>query len=244
MDDQNPEGAGSKPPQPIADPGARRLSRLQVFLDVVYALVFFRMINYLPASEDMRWADSRWGLLQLLADHRDELLRIVVGVGLTLLYWNQNNKLFVRLARTDGTHAVLALLQLTFVCLFVYFAISDPGLRGGPSSPALQSASLASAGFLGLIGWRYAVDHRLTVEGLRADEVVRISRSGLLEPATALLTLPLAWVDPIVWTLGWVVLPFALEALRRRTPHLGQRRSTSAPAAHAGSAGRWGDQTG
>lgn len=229
MDETIPE-CGATPRGPRSEAGARRLRRLEVFLDVVYALVFFRMINYLPASENMRWAGSRWGLLQLLVDNREELLRIVVGIGLTLIYWNLNNKLFARLARTDGKHAVMALVQLVFVCLFVYFAISDPSLQGGPSAPALQSASLGVAGLLGLIGWRYAVRHGLTTESVTSEEAAQVSRSGLLEPATALLTLPLAWVGPLVWTLGWIVLPLALlTTLQRLRPPLPRKAGPGVP---------------
>ena len=38
------------------DLGAKQLHRLEVFLDVVYALLFVEMLRYLPAAEDMAWA--------------------------------------------------------------------------------------------------------------------------------------------------------------------------------------------
>ncbi len=66
----------------------RRLQGLRVFLHVVYALLFFEMLRYLPQAEDMAWAESRLGLIQLLIDNRVELLRIVIGGGLALIYWN------------------------------------------------------------------------------------------------------------------------------------------------------------
>ena len=105
-----------------SEQGKKHLKRLETFLDVVYALLFFRILHYLPHSEDMAWADKPLGLLSLLWANADELLRIIVGMGLTIIYWNLNNKLFGSLVRTNGRHAILALLQMFFVCLFIYFA--------------------------------------------------------------------------------------------------------------------------
>jgi len=200
-----------------SEQGKKYLRRLETFLDVVYALLFFRILHYLPHSEDMAWTDKPLGLLSLLWANADELLRIIVGLGLTIIYWNLNNKLFGPLARTNGRHAILALLQMFFVCLFIYFAISDPALAGGPSSPALQSVSLFIAGFVGLWGWSYARKNRLVNEDLTEAEKDRVARSGLIEPITALLNTPLAFVGPIAWTLGWFIIPFPVIWVIRKS---------------------------
>ena len=34
------------------------LRRLAIFLDVVYALIFFEMLQYLPPAEDMKWVGN------------------------------------------------------------------------------------------------------------------------------------------------------------------------------------------
>ena len=81
--------------------GRNYLRRLGVFLDVVYALLFVQMLQYLPQAEDMSWRDRPLGLLQVLIDNGTELLRIVVGCGLTLIYWNLSNRLLGSLVRTD-----------------------------------------------------------------------------------------------------------------------------------------------
>ena len=200
----------------VSEQGKKYLRRLETFMDVVYALLFFRILHYLPHSEDMAWTDRPLGLLSLLWANADELLRIIVGLGLTIIYWNLNNKLFGSLVRTNGRHAILAFLQMFFVCLFIYFAISDPGLAGGPSSPALQSVSLFIAGFVGLWGWSYARKNQLVNEDLTEAEKDRVGRSGLIEPITALLNTPLAFVGPMAWTLGWFIIPFPVMWVIRK----------------------------
>ncbi len=193
--------------QETAMPDSIYLNRLSRFIDVVYALIFFHMLTtYLPIIEDMEWSHKPMGLLSHLMDSKDELLRIFIGAGLALMYWNQNNSLFKNLVKTNSTHAALSLIQLFLVCLFVYFAIADPALES-QSSPALQAGSLALAGFIGVAAWIYASKHNMMHKSLGEDEVNAITRSNLMEPSVAVVNVGLAFVGPLVWTLAWFVLP-------------------------------------
>ncbi|MDM9632723.1 hypothetical protein [Robiginitalea aurantiaca] len=191
----------------LASPESIYLQRLSRFIDVVYALLFFHLIiNYLPAFESMDWTHKPLGLLSHLIDNRSELLRIFIGGGLALLYWNQNNNLFKNLVKTDGKHALLSLVQLFLVVLFVYFAIADPGLES-QSSPALQAGCLALAGFTSIGTWLYAAKHNLIREGIDKKQVNDIAKDNLMEPLTAVVNVGLAFVGPMVWTLAWFALP-------------------------------------
>lgn len=188
-------------------PDSIYLNRLSRFIDVVYALLFFFMItHYMPIIEDMEWSHKPLGLLSHLIDNAGEMLRIFIGGGLALMYWNQNNSLFKHLTKTNGVHAALSLIQLFLVCLFIYFAIADPALES-QSSPALQAASLALAGFTSVGSWVYASKHNLMRESIDEDEVQTITRSNLMEPSVAVVNIGLAFVGPMVWTLAWFVLP-------------------------------------
>jgi hypothetical protein len=185
-----------------------QLQRLSTFIDVVYALIFFSMLtNYLPVVEDMTWTSKPYGLFSLLVEKRSELLRIFIGAGLALLYWNQNTNLFKNLAKTDVVHSTLSLIQLSLVCLFVYFAIADPSLEGGPSSPVLQAASLALAGFTGIGSWLYAVKKEMIRPEINTEDIRSITNGNLMEPLTASVNTGLAFIGPLVWTLAWFILP-------------------------------------
>ena len=189
------------------EPDKFYLRRLGTFIDVVYALVFFHMLTtYLPFVEDMEWSHKPLGLLSHLIDNKNELLRIFIGGGLALMYWNQNNIFFKNLVKTNGTHAALSLIQLFLVCMFVYFAIADPGLES-ISSPALQAGSLALAGFTSVGAWVYASKHNLVRADMKEEEINTLTKSNLMEPFTAVVNIGLAFVGPLVWTLAWFVLP-------------------------------------
>ena len=189
------------------EPDSFYLRRLSRFIDVVYAVIFFHIMSqYLPHFEEGTWMGKPYGLLSHFYDSRMELLRVIIGSGLALLYWNQSVGIFKHLVRTNYTHAALSLLQLFFVVLFVYFAIADPNLES-KSSPALQAASLAIAGFMSVGLWRYAAKHGLIREGMSEEDIKQVTKNNLMEPLTAVFNIGLAFVGPMVWTLAWFLLP-------------------------------------
>ena len=97
------------------EPDSFYLRRLSRFIDVVYAVIFFHIMSqYLPHFEEGTWMGKPYGLLSHFYDSRMELLRVIIGSGLALLYWNQSVGIFKHLVRTNYTHAALSLLQLFF----------------------------------------------------------------------------------------------------------------------------------
>ena len=192
----------------------RHLRRLETFLDVAYAVLFVHFIMYLPHTEDMAWTDLPFGLLSLLIEDLVDLMRLVIAVGLTLISWNLTHKLLGPLERTDARHSLLALLQLIFVCLFLFFAIADPALVS-VSSPVGQSLCLAVSGFIGLAGWSYARKKGFTRADLSETDKDEVRKNAIIEPVTALLNTGLGFIGPAVWTAGWFVIPMVLIGTRR-----------------------------
>lgn len=197
------------------DDGARQLRRLETLLDVTYGVLFVNFIAYLPATEDMAWAELPFGLLSLLVDHANDLLRLVIGVGLTLFSWNLTNKLLGPLERTNAWHTLLALLQMIFVCLFLFCAIADPQLAR-VSSPVGQSLCLAASGFTGVAGWAYARKQGFTRAGMSEREKDAVLGNAIIEPVTASLNTGLAFIGPAIWTAGWFVIPALLVSINKR----------------------------
>lgn len=196
--------------------GARQLGRLKTLLDILYAVLIIKVLDFLPMAETMEWADKPYGLLNYFIEDPVILLRILIGVALTIISWNQTNNLFKSLERTDGVHALYSILQIIFVYLFIYFALADPNLEGGPSSPALQCICLAISGLMGILGWRHAGLKGLADPDLDKVEFERITRNNMKEPLTAFLNTGLAFVGPTVWTIGWLVWPFIVSFLIKR----------------------------
>jgi len=197
--------------------GRKRLRRLETFLDVAYAVLFVQFIQYLPHTEDMAWEALPYGLLSLLVENRVELLRLIISVGLTLISWNQTHKLLGPLTRTDTRHTVLVLLQLIFVCIFLFFAIADPMLES-LSSPVGQCISLAISWYIGLGSFVYARKKNFIDPDLSEEKIVEVMRGASIEPTTALLNTGLAFVGPGAWTIGWFLIPFPVIQVIKRLP--------------------------
>jgi uncharacterized membrane protein len=161
-------------------------------------------------------------LLSLLIDNSTDLLRLIIAVGLTLISWNLTHKLLGPLERTNPRHTLLSLLQLIFVCLFLFFAIADPELVS-VSSTVGQSLSLAVSGFIGVAGWAYARKNGLTRADLSEAEKDQIPRTAIIEPVTALLNTGFAFVGPGAWTAGWFVIPIVLVSARSRVERRRER---------------------
>jgi hypothetical protein len=57
-----------------------KLRSLGVFLDVVFALMFVRTVEFLPQFQDGQWVHLPHGILGLLASRPANLTRVVFGL--------------------------------------------------------------------------------------------------------------------------------------------------------------------
>lgn len=199
-----------------------KLRSLGIFLDVAFALVFFRMVEFLPQFQDGHWVQLPHGVLSLLASQPVNHTRLVFGLVVTVYYWNRKNTLLSVLARSNAVFASLSIASLSFVCLFMYALIADPAYVGGVPTLFLQSISLVVASVLGVFALRYAIHADLIRPELRppAEQIVRIDLSN---PVTAIIATGLSWSGLTIWTLSWFVLtPLFSWLLAKRQGNLSQ----------------------
>ncbi|MCO1335673.1 hypothetical protein MO867_15150 [Microbulbifer sp. OS29] len=192
-----------------------RLRRLENFIDVAYALLFVNFVLYLPSGEDMAWTKLEFGLLSLLLEHSEEIFRLFIAVGLTLVQWNLTHKLLGPIEQSNNTHTALVLFQLVVVCFYLYFAISDPKLVS-ISSTVGQSLCLALSGFIGLAGWQYARKKGFANSSLTNQEKDNVLKSATTEPSVAVITVGLAFISPVVWSVGWLIIPLIILVIRKK----------------------------
>ncbi len=182
-----------------------KLRSLGLFLDVVFALMFVRIVEFLPHFQDGQWVHLPHGILGLLANQPANLTRVVFGLIITAYYWNRKNTFLSLLARSNGIFATLSIASLIFLCLFMYALMADPMYVGGPPTLLLQSVSLAMASALSLFALYYAIHVNLTKPELKAS-AEQVARVDLSNPLTAIVATALSWSGLTVWTLSWFVL--------------------------------------
>lgn len=197
--------------------GSRYLESLSVFLDVIFALAFFRIFQFLPSFESRDWASLPHGLLSLLASQPTNLTRVTFGLIIVACYWYRKNALLSLVRASNAVFSVLAIASIAALSVFVYALEADPTYVGDPPTLLLQSASLFCASLLAYVALRYAIHAGLT--STAADQTARrAARVDLSNPLTALVAMALSWSGLTIWTLSWFVLmPLFSVLLERHT---------------------------
>jgi hypothetical protein len=200
--------------------GKRHLRRLEVLIDVTFALLIWDIVTTLPQPTMREWESSSLG--QFLSDNAD-LSLIIIGVVIVISYWARNNDHCGNLKATNGTHAALSILQLITLLLYVYTVSLGVHFDGDTLSLALQSITLLLAGIFGFAALAYAArSGRLLADYTTEEQVNGLLVRALAEPLTALITLPLASVSMLAWELGWLVYIPLAWLLGRHSKRLGR----------------------
>ena len=194
--------------------GTRQLRRLEILMDVVYALVIWRLFMLMPRPEKI----GEWrSLLSFLSSNAE--LYVIAGLGLVIviIYWIQNNALFGYLDRTDGSHTTISIFQLFFLLLFLYSIRLGFDFPGESHAHAFESVTAALMGIASITGWRYAMkNRRLLSSEVTNQRANQIFDQNLAEPIAAGITLPCAFLGPIIWELAWLSYLPVSYWLRRR----------------------------
>jgi hypothetical protein len=197
--------------------GFKQMLRVITIIDVLYALMLYRLFTLMPSPE----ADgiTRENISEIISTSYLNYLAILVGIILILLYWGQSNLQYGNMDRTDGRHAVLSILQVFFLMLYLYYVRLDLEFDGPELVLALESITLALAGFFSVWGWYHAVQNGMVSENLTTLEIDQTYLKLMPEPVTAVFTIPFAVFGPGIWSLSWLLLipvSWILKRIRNR----------------------------
>ena len=184
-----------------------QLSRLERIMDVVFALVIWRLFTFLPTQTA---GENKWASVsEMLIAEWQVYVFVLLAIVIVIIYWLQNNSLLGNLKKTDGIHTAISIFQLFFVLLFIYSIGAGVRIGSGVDSSAFESITAMMVGLMSLLAWHYAM-HRgdLLDPELSAEDAVHIRQKNMAEPITAAITIPFAFVGPLVWELSWFLYPF------------------------------------
>jgi len=192
-----------------------QIRRLERLVDVVFAIVIWRIFTLLPnpTAEQLSWEH----IGGFVGAHIGVFLMVFVGIVVTIVYWIQNNVLLGNLQSTDSRHTILTILQLFF--LLVFMTSLRDGIALGPSTGTrvLESATAALVGISGSWGWAYAIkNHRLLLPEVTDQYAYQLRDRILAEPITAIITIPMAFIGPILWEVTWFSYPLVVWLVKRR----------------------------
>jgi uncharacterized membrane protein len=191
-----------------------KLIRLERVMDVIYALVIWRLFMILPRPEKGEGGTNT--VLDLVINNWDTFVIIFLGLVIVIIFWLQNNSLFGYLKVTDRIHTAIAIFQLFFLLFFLYSIGAGLRLGAGADSRILESFAAFLLAISAYLGWYYAYRKgNLVSDDVPASKSEALLKQNLAEPFTALLTMPFAFVGPIAWELSWFLYPFIRWAFGR-----------------------------
>jgi uncharacterized membrane protein len=184
-----------------------QLSRLERIMDVVFALVIWRLFTFLPMQDvdEGKWAS----VTEMLIAEWQVFVFVLLAVVIVIIYWLQNNSLLGNLKKTDSIHTAISIFQLFFVLLFIYSIGAGVRIGSGVDSSAFESVMAMMVGLMSLLGWHYAMHKGNLIDPeLSAEDAVHLRQKNMAEPITAAITIPFAFVGPLAWELSWFLYPF------------------------------------
>jgi hypothetical protein len=188
----------------IIERDEKQLFRLSIIIDVLYALMIYKLFTFMPSPEVDGFGKAE--LYKVLSESYLNYTIIFIGIALIILYWRLSNLQFGNLQRTNSTHSTLAILQIFSLMLYIYFVRLDAQFPGEVLLMQMQSVFLAIAGLLSLYSWHYSLQKNLISETLLKLEKEAIYIKLMPEPIVSIITFPLAWLGATYWSLGWLLL--------------------------------------
>ena len=191
------------------------LVRIQTLLDVIFGLMIFGLFRLMPQPTDEQLANRDF--IGMFSESGINLLIILIGIILIIIYWGQSNRQFGNLNRIDGRVATLAIVQVFCLLIYLYFMRLDNETDGDEFTLLMESVFMAIAGFIGVYNWEYSRKKGYFDDQLSAEESIETSYKFLPEPIVALITIPLAFAGTMYYTVGWLlIIPLTWYLNRRK----------------------------
>ncbi len=195
----------------------RQLARLEILIDVVYALVIWRLFQFIPRPMENE-TRSVW---EVFSDDPRPVLTVAIGIVIVIVYWLQSNLLFGHLERTDLRHTVLSILQIFCLLLFLYAIAVGTNYEAATDLRVFESLTALLVGVPSYFAWRHAkYQGKLVSPSLSKKEADAISVRILAEPITAAVTIPFALFAPVLWEIAWFSFPLVERLLRLKQDRL------------------------
>src|SRR5579871_1594964 len=122
--------------------GNRTLRSLDRLLDVLFALAFFRTIEFLPMAQGTQLSSLPYGILSVIGSSPANITRVAFCLIIIIYYWSRKNALLAVLQTANGVFALLSVASVAALFVFLYALAADPTYVGGWPTLLLQSGSL------------------------------------------------------------------------------------------------------
>ncbi|MBF2065858.1 MAG: DUF1211 domain-containing protein [Calothrix sp. C42_A2020_038] len=189
----------------------RHLARLS---DCIFAFAMALMVAGFDFPENTNLTDTQ--INSFLMEQLKPLRTYVITFVLVAVYWIAHSQQVSYYLRTDETYLWIGLVYL--MCLFM-IPFSNDLLMSFSENLMVKiwfSVNICLIGLLSFIGWTYATyNHRLVDVNLDKKIIVITRIKALIEPACAVVSIGVAYINQALWDYVWLIPPVVYFLVER-----------------------------
>ena len=207
--------AGSKDKDIVTMP----INRLAILSDIIFALAMTSMIFAidLPTAEDVSTTEE---LLIYFENTPPGTIIYLLSFLLVAVYWFKHLERFKYYKNTNSTHLWIEIGFLAFLMLVPLMNTWTMVLPGNPVPMTAYSLMMFLVGFFAFLSWNYATRKReLVSEDLSRETIRFVKHESLVEPIIALVSIAMAWIQPIFWDITLFSIPVFFILQKRITKY-------------------------
>lgn len=207
--------AGSKDKDIVTMP----INRLAILSDVIFALAMTSMIFAidLPTSEDVSNTEE---LLVYFENRPPGTIIYLLSFLLVAVYWFKHLERFQYYKKTNSTHQWIEIGFLAFLMLVPLMNTWTMVLPGNPVPLTAYSFMMFMVGFIAFLSWNYATKKKeLVSEDLSRETIRSVKHESLVEPIIALVSILMAWIEPVLWDITLFSIPVFFILQKRITKY-------------------------
>jgi uncharacterized membrane protein len=195
------------------------INRLAIISDVIFAMAMTSMIFAidLPTAEDVSTTEE---LLIYFENTPPGTIIYLLSFLLVAVYWFKHLERFKYYKNTNSTHLWIEIGFLAFLMLVPLMNTWTMVLPGNPVPMTAYSLMMFLVGFFAFLSWNYATRKReLVSEDLSRETIRFVKHESLVEPIIALVSIAMAWIQPIFWDITLFSIPVFFILQKRITKY-------------------------
>lgn len=199
------------------------INRLAILSDVVFALAMTSMLFAidLPTAEDVSNTEE---LLIYFENRPPGTIIYLLSFLLVAVYWFKHLERFQYYKKTNSTHQWIEIGFLAFLMLIPLMNTWTMVLPDNPVPLTAYSFMMFMVGFLAFLSWNYATNKKkLVSEDLSSETIRSVKHESLVEPAIALVSIVMAWVEPVLWDITLFSIPVFFILQKRITKYYAKK---------------------
>ena len=188
--------------------------RIETLTDGIFAIAMTLLVLSLALPEAGKEAIE---MHSLLLGQIDKFFNYALSFILLAIFWIRHHQQFHFIKRTDGKHLWINIFFLMFVALMPFSTSLAGDYSREPLAEVFFGFNIFMLGMFLILNWSYATNHhRLVDPNLDPQSIASGTKPRMVAPLVAVLAIGLAFVDPRISSLAYLLIPILYGVLGYR----------------------------